>query len=143
MLVTSDSKGMSILPTLRELTHMFGILQAPSGSAAVVATMVWKARMSSSSLGGMEPPPKKAYFGTPLGVSSWYVCGAACPLCGFSCPPLAPPSLYLNSNIDFWMVGVMSRSCTLGTAGRQLRSNNLDTTDPSSSKMTGEPYTPY
>jgi hypothetical protein len=40
MLVTSDSKGMSILPTLREFTHMFGILPAPSGSAAIVATMV-------------------------------------------------------------------------------------------------------
>jgi hypothetical protein len=93
MLVTSDSKGMSILPALRELTHMFGILQAPSGSAAVVATMVWKARMSSSSLGGMEPPPKKAYFGTPSGYPRG-MCVELPVLCVVShAPPVFVPKL--------------------------------------------------
>jgi hypothetical protein len=95
--VTSDSKGMSILPALTELTHLFGILQVLSGLTAVVATV--DSMVGTSSLGprGVEPLPKKAHISALLRVSSWYVCGAARAWRGFL--PLL--SSFLNSKCDF------------------------------------------
>jgi hypothetical protein len=80
MPVSSDSKGMSILPTLKELTHLSWISQVSLSSAAAMAMM---AGFSSSCPGGTKHPPKRAHFGALMWVSYPYAHGAAYPLHGF------------------------------------------------------------
>jgi hypothetical protein len=88
VLVTSDSKGMSILPALMELTHLSKILQVPSSSAFVAATMAAMVRTSLSSLGGQ----KKACFGTLLGCPSSMRVEAPIPHVVFA-PPIFIPEI--------------------------------------------------
>jgi hypothetical protein len=69
---------------------------------AATTTMATMMKPTLVSSGGTEAPPKKACF-VFLGVSSHYVCGAACPSRGF----LLHLSSYTNSKCDFWMIGVV------------------------------------
>jgi hypothetical protein len=46
------------------------ISQVPSGSAATIAVVAMTVRPSSLSSGVTEHPPKKAHYGTLLGVST-------------------------------------------------------------------------
>jgi hypothetical protein len=59
MSVTSDSKGMIILPVLMELTYMSRISQAPLCSTAAMATMVAMVESSSLSPEGTEHHPRR------------------------------------------------------------------------------------
>jgi hypothetical protein len=86
--VTSDSKGMSILRVLMELTHLFGILQVLSGLTAVVATVDSMVGTSSSGPRGVEPLPKKAH------ISALLVCVWSLPcLAWIFAPPIFIPEL--------------------------------------------------
>jgi hypothetical protein len=75
------------VPVLTGLTHLFEISQVspclPIAGGAMTAT----AGSSSKGPGGAEPPPKRAHLESFLRVSSRYVRGVACCLCGsfFSC----------------------------------------------------------
>jgi hypothetical protein len=82
VVVTPDSNGVSVLTMLMKLTHLPGAPLVLSGCMATTATVATTVRPSSSSPREMEPPPKKVHSAC-LGVSSWYVCGAAYPLHGF------------------------------------------------------------
>jgi hypothetical protein len=64
VLVPFDSMGMSIAPVLT---------QAPSSSAVTAVTMAAMVGASSLSYQGIEPPLKKAHFGTFVQVPSQYV----------------------------------------------------------------------
>jgi hypothetical protein len=71
------------MPVLTEMTHLSKILQVPLSSMVITVAMAMMTRVSSSSLWGTEPPPKKAHFGALLRVSSQYVCGVVYPLRSF------------------------------------------------------------
>jgi hypothetical protein len=78
--ITSDQRGMHILPTLMELAHLSGILEVPPCSATATTIMDAIARASSLSLVGLEPASNKAYSRSYLLVSSRYVCVWRCNL---------------------------------------------------------------
>jgi hypothetical protein len=67
--------GSSIMPVLIEPTHLYRISQVLSCLPATRGATAMITGPSSSSLGGMVPPPKKGCHRAFLCVSSWYVCG--------------------------------------------------------------------
>jgi hypothetical protein len=95
MPVSTDSRGMSIMPMLTEITHISRTLLVPLFSMTAMVTMAVTVGSSSSSPQRMEP----------LRVSSRYVCGAIYPLRS----SLLLLDLFLNSKGDFWAVGVIPR----------------------------------
>jgi hypothetical protein len=104
MPVSFDLKGMSILPVLKELTHLSGILQVSSSSMIAAAATAVMVGSSSSSPRGRNPYSR----GPILGPS-------------YRCPQgmrvelpiphavLLLLSSFLNSKCDFWMTGVVPR----------------------------------
>jgi hypothetical protein len=89
MLVLPNSQGMSVIPVLTEMTHLFGALQDPSSLTATgvaMDVMVGPSLLGSEG-GGAERPSKKALPWSFLQVSSRYAHGVVYCLCGscFSC----------------------------------------------------------
>jgi hypothetical protein len=74
--------GLSVVPLLMGLIHLFRILQVPPCLPAFWGAMAVMVGLSSSIPEGMEPLPKKAHLGSFLRVSSQYACGVTCCLCG-------------------------------------------------------------
>jgi hypothetical protein len=106
-LVTPNSRGSSVVPMLTESTHLLTILKVLSCSSAIMAATAMTERLSSSSPGGMETPPKKAHFRAFMRVSTQYVCGATFCLCG-SCFSYFHPST--QKVISGWHESYLSNS---------------------------------
>jgi hypothetical protein len=82
--------GLSAVPLLMGLIHLFRILQVPPCLPAIWGAMAMTVGLSSSIPEGMETLPKKACLGSFLRVSSPYVRGVTCCLCGSCFSRLLP-----------------------------------------------------
>jgi hypothetical protein len=75
---------------LMEPTCLLRIPRVPSSSSTNMVVMAVLVGLSSSSLGGMEPPPMKARYGAFLLESSRYECGVTYSYVAFASPIYVP-----------------------------------------------------
>jgi hypothetical protein len=82
VLVSPESRWMSVVSTLMKSTHLFGVLHVLSSVLVTGGASTMMVGPSSSSPERMEPPPKKARLRSFLRVSSLYAREVAHCLCG-------------------------------------------------------------